>query len=654
MKKLLVLVMGFVFLQAQLLAQNGPVGTAEYVTWYINSSGKLFSTYIGTSQVLPGYSGSVQPANVPASLTWKSCSGGGHTGAAITSTGNLWTMGDNSGGAAGNGSTAGTSAPAQVLTDSTGNPFTNVTSVAIWFAGIMATKSDGTLWIWGAIPTNMRGNGTVTETVLRPVQIVVPGNRKVIKIQANTIAEILCSDGTVWTWGGTTNQILGTNAADLTRPQQVKLPEPAKDIAGGNWWSYALGASGMLYGWGWYNNAFYGSYTGSAVLPVALNTYMGFTKPLAAIYTSCIASYAIDTSGTLTAWGDNVVGSLGNGNEVNQSASAVLWAVWPDPGATNQLLQPMPTVIAPGIKFSAIYTAGSDVFFYYAQDKNGNLYFAGRNKGNVAGNGVQACDAVAGLIGSARPNSWDVPWLTLVNPFGPPPVILTTSPYCLLGTNQTSTPCNGCPILVTRPKANAGSSQTIDYPASSTTLNGTASTDSNGTIISYIWSQVSGPSSAVISLASLVTPTVTGLLPGTYVFQVKATDNSWKSDSSTVTITVTKANQPPVANAGQPQTISLPADSVSLDGSASYDPDGSIVSYSWSILSGPCGADILTPHAAKSFLVVQQAGSYALQLTVTDNSGANSSAQVNVTVNPADRIIKVVITYLSGKVVTQQ
>src|SRR5580692_4973403 len=99
MKKLLVLVMGFVFLQAQLLAQNGPVGTAEYVTWYINSSGKLFSTYIGTSQVLPGYSGSVQPANVPASLTWKSCSGGGHTGAAITSTGNLWTMGDNSGGA---------------------------------------------------------------------------------------------------------------------------------------------------------------------------------------------------------------------------------------------------------------------------------------------------------------------------------------------------------------------------------------------------------------------------------------------------------------------------------------------------------------------------------------------------------------------------
>jgi len=46
-------------------------------------------------------------------------------------------------------------------------------------------------------------------------------------------------------------------------------------------------------------------------------------------------------------------------------------------------------------------------------------------------------------------------------------------------------------------------------------------------------------------------------------------------------------NKPPIANAGADQTITLPIDSVMLDGSASTDLDNNITSYAWTKISGP-------------------------------------------------------------------
>ena len=46
-------------------------------------------------------------------------------------------------------------------------------------------------------------------------------------------------------------------------------------------------------------------------------------------------------------------------------------------------------------------------------------------------------------------------------------------------------------------------------------------------------------------------------------------------------------NKPPIAFAGPDKVITLPTDSVLLDGSASNDPDGMISSYLWTKISGP-------------------------------------------------------------------
>lgn len=54
-------------------------------------------------------------------------------------------------------------------------------------------------------------------------------------------------------------------------------------------------------------------------------------------------------------------------------------------------------------------------------------------------------------------------------------------------------------------------------------------------------------------------------------------------------------NNPRIAVAGPDQVITLPADSVLLDGKQSSDPDGIIRSFLWTKISGPASYNLLKP-----------------------------------------------------------
>ncbi len=96
----------------------------------------------------------------------------------------------------------------------------------------------------------------------------------------------------------------------------------------------------------------------------------------------------------------------------------------------------------------------------------------------------------------------------------------------------------------------------------------------------------------------------------------------------------TVSNTPPTANAGADQTITLPINQVSLSGSGS-DPDGTIASYQWSLVSGP-STPVFTPiNAAITNVTNLIAGVYVARLTVTDNLGATATDTVQITVNTA-------------------
>jgi hypothetical protein len=109
------------------------------------------------------------------------------------------------------------------------------------------------------------------------------------------------------------------------------------------------------------------------------------------------------------------------------------------------------------------------------------------------------------------------------------------------------------------------------------------------------------------------------------------------------------SNQLPVANAGADQTITLPANSVNLNGSNSSDPGGSIVSYSWSKISGPAEFTINSPAAASTTVSGLVTGTYTFRLTVTDNQNATASDDVVITVNAGSTVVtNTVIPFLSS------
>jgi predicted esterase len=189
-----------------------------------------------------------------------------------------------------------------------------------------------------------------------------------------------------------------------------------------------------------------------------------------------------------------------------------------------------------------------------------------------------------------------------------------------------------------RPVANAGQDITVSLSGATANLSGALSTDADGSIVRCVWSLVSGPSSVNITTPSSTNgaTTVTGLsTTGTYVFELKAVDNraDWSTDRITVNVTASGTNYAPVTNAGTDINITLPTNSTTLNGTASYDREGYINAYQWTKVSGPDQFTIASTTASSTALTNLVAGTYIFRLTSWDNAWSNSSDDVVVTVN---------------------
>ncbi|HVS97534.1 MAG TPA: PKD domain-containing protein [Puia sp.] len=641
------------------------IGSGEYQNFILDNTTHILyglgtaGNGIGSN---PGQFGYPIPCQFPSPNTQiKFVAAGLHTGACVDMNGNVYFTGGNEDGTMGNGTTGGSSKGfVQITTDSLGNAFTGVNYLAMGsaiFSGgqgygacIMAVKDDGTLWVWGNTQGGYRGNGTYGQVNTRPVQVPFPAGTKITKVFIQNIAIALDANGNVWTWAGNGGYscLLGDNTrTNYMTPQKVNLPGPAKDIAGGGMWSYALLQNGNLYGWGLYEG-YLGVGSAASSLwtnmsgPVLLDGQLNLPAPISKISCNKTSTYVILTDGTLWAWGGNECGQIGNGQEINWAAYTVNPAPsggTPSPYAWDWGMSPAefqqhkPVQIAQGINnFVGLSEGEETVFYKFAVDANGQLYSWGRNKTGILANGVMDGDYQNGLIAATYPNSFDVPYITAINPFTPgAKTILSTSPYCL--SNPGATGCSIYPIPAnTPPKSNAGPDQTVTTSVAN--LDGSASTD-NVAITYYIWSQVSGPSNALIVIPSGAKAQARNLVNGVYKFQLKVIDNGWLKDSSIVTITVNSTgSQPPVANAGSNQTITLPTNSVTLTGTGS-EVGGSIASFKWTELSGPNTATLGSSTSATTTAGNLAQGTYTFQLTVTDLLGITASATVTVTVNPS-------------------
>ncbi len=181
------------------------------------------------------------------------------------------------------------------------------------------------------------------------------------------------------------------------------------------------------------------------------------------------------------------------------------------------------------------------------------------------------------------------------------------------------------------PIANAGSDESLALPLNTIRFRGSA-TDTDGTIVSYQWTQYGGPS-ADIAGANTPTPFVTVHESGNYYFRLTVKDNRGDTHYDNMLLRVTgvmPVNKLPTANAGRDYTLTLPTNSVKLLGSG-YDSDGKITSYKWTQYGGERTyiAGENTPTASLTGL---KAGQYYFRLTVTDDDGATAYDNVLVRV----------------------
>ncbi len=190
------------------------------------------------------------------------------------------------------------------------------------------------------------------------------------------------------------------------------------------------------------------------------------------------------------------------------------------------------------------------------------------------------------------------------------------------------------------PTADAGPDQTVDKGAV-VSLDGSGSSDPDGDSLTFSWSFQLRPSGSNASLSNetAADPSFTADIAGQYVVQLEVNDGSETSSPASVTITAVDSNTAPVASAGNDQNVATGA-TVQLDGSASIDSDGDLITYSWTVASSPEGsaASLSDATIVNPTFVADLDGQYTLELVVADSELQSVVDSVTITAETANSV----------------
>lgn len=160
-------------------------------------------------------------------------------------------------------------------------------------------------------------------------------------------------------------------------------------------------------------------------------------------------------------------------------------------------------------------------------------------------------------------------------------------------------------------------------------LDGSSSYDPDGVAIEYQWSFDLVPEGSDLADGDLFnqgTPHAT-IMPdvvGEYVMRLRVTDGDYWSAPDFVTVSAVDDNVAPVANAGDSWELTPCSDEIiEFDGGASYDIEGSLLTYAWELVSAPASSTVTTADLADSdtptpSFTWDEIGLYTMRLIVND------------------------------------
>jgi alpha-tubulin suppressor-like RCC1 family protein len=471
----------------------------------------------------------------------------------------------------------------------------------------------GNVYMWGVNTVGEAGNGTAGTTLGTPTQILVDslgnpftGIVQVLPfsppwVDANTPSYgtlFVKKDGTLWITGTTDMGKRGNNTwgGRTTRPVQIPFPAgvqikrvQANDqiVAldqNGNVWT--LGDAGQY-------SAPYLLGQGNNPTPL-VPTKISLPVPATDIIGGGYVNYVTLSSGKIYAFG------------FTPQAMGF-------PANTNQFTIPTdvtPYVLPAGESIAKVALNSESS---YLLTKSGKLIAWGDNACGTIGNGQELNYATyVNSQGQSKPYAWDWAWGRLIagptqvatgiaNVWGAPADVFyvyaqdSAGNLYSWGRNKAFVLGNGYGLIQTSAVNDA------TYPNWGDVTKPTRVTPLDNTTPIYISSPGGMPAVPFVPVPPIVAYTP-------------------------------PANKPPVAILTGPTSVTLPSDTLYLDGAASADSDGLIATYSISQISGPpC---VLVQSGAKATAYATASGIYTYRLTVVDNSGASSSTTLSVTVNP--------------------